>query len=129
MNESDTKKNESDTQKAARTEQLWYAGTTMAMNFFLISQHFPASMTFRWVLMSVSLALSLYAVALIANRARKYEADASDIGYRKPAFRDVFANLWMVIRQTEGALFYVLLVIVSCTAVLATNVAAILKPC
>ncbi len=116
--------NESDIKKAARDEQLWYAATTMGLNFFLMSQHFPALMTFRLVNICVSFALSFYAVALIANRARKYEHE----DYRKCAFSDLRDNLWMVICQKEGALFYVLLVVVSCSAVLATNVAAILKP-
>ena len=119
----------SDTQKAARTEQLWYAATTMGLNFFLISEHFPSSIPFRLGATAASLVLSVYAVALIANRARKYEDDALEGGYRQPAFSDFFANLWSVTRRPEGALFYVLLVVVSRFAVLATNIAAILKMC
>ena len=120
MSESDHM--ESDYKKAARAEQLWYTATTMTLNLFIVSRGLPASPTVRLLIMGTSLFISLYATALIANRARKYNDDPKR--YRKPVYVDFFGNLWLVIREWEGALFYVLLVAVSCAAV----VLAALKP-
>jgi hypothetical protein len=111
---------ECDFKKAARAEQLWYSATIIGLNAFVASQHLAASAAGRIAIMGVSFGLSLYAVALIVNRARKYNED----GYRKPAFVDFFDNLKLVCREAEGALFYVLLVVASFLAVAATNAAA-----
>jgi hypothetical protein len=130
----DPSENETDIQKAARSEQLWYTATMIGVNALLMSGDFPRSLALAILIILVSLVLSLYAVALITNRAKKYARAGrvakarEDNSYRASAFKDFFGNLSYVIREGEGSLFFVMLVFASCCGAVLKHLSVIL-PC
>jgi fucose 4-O-acetylase-like acetyltransferase len=114
MSEADSG-NETDIQKAVRLEQFWYTATMIGFNGLLMSHKLADKLILPGIF--TSLFLSVYAVALITNRARKYE----DNSYRASALKNFVSNMWTVAREMEGAFFIVLLVIASCCGAVATN--------
>ena len=102
---------ETDIQKAARTEQLWYAATMITINGLIISQMENLSQVLnRWFIVVPSVILSIYAIGLILNRDYKYDHQE----YRAPVYSNFPRNLGKAIKDFEGALFYILLVLASC---------------
>jgi hypothetical protein len=114
-------------------EQTWFATATGALNGFLLNG--MQSIGSLWLVKPLSLLFSVYAVFLVLQRSadaegefKKKENEIADLPGEtrserkwretKLNLRVVRRHLPFVLRECSGALFYVLLIAISCLAVL-----------
>ena len=113
-------------------EQFWFTATTVGVNAFLLSSTVPIP---SWLVAPVSVVMSIYCVFLILHRSAAHaeklvtpkmceNVNEKDKTWRHKAaetrmhIRTVFRHIPFVVFEASRALFFVMLAVASCIAVL-----------
>lgn len=111
-------------------EHFWFTATTLGVNAFLMSSKLEVG---RFAVLAASSVVSLFAVFLVVHRASVHAGifdgvPGEDLYHRwrntRRKFARFFPGLAYVLVDCSGALFYLLLIVISCCGVWATQFAA-----
>jgi hypothetical protein len=110
-------------------EHFWFTATTLGVNAFLMSSKLAVG---RCAILVASSVVSLYAIFLVVHRASVHAGifegvPGEDLIYRwrntRRKLARFFPGLAYVLVDCSGALFYLLLIVISCCGVWATQLA------
>jgi hypothetical protein len=112
-------------------EHFWFTATTLGVNAFLMSSKLAIGKT---AILTVSSVVSLFAIFLVVHRANVHAGTiegvpGSGLKYRwrntRRKFVGFFPGLVFIIIDFSGALFYLLLIVISCCGVWVTQLTTI----